>query len=432
MEKLFGTDGIRGIFGQPPMTLPFLQDIARALATFFQPHFSKGPFFLAQDTRSSCPAISQHLHPILKASGAQVFSLGVCPTPGLIYMIRAHGACGGIMISASHNPAQYNGLKVFKSDGSKLNSQEQLTIQRSLQPQGTPSLPEDPPFFHKALDAYKQNLLQKASALDLFKGRIIVDCANGALSFIAPEVLKKTNAHIIPIHHKPNGHNINEECGATHPKALMNEVLKHKADLGIAFDGDGDRLVMCTKDHILDGDQILAHLASDFFKNESPGPKTVISTILANKALQIFLKKKGIKLHRTNVGDAHVMQSMQELNCPLGGEPSGHILFKEDGFAGDALFIALHLLKILSKNQEVQPQALFTPYAQVTKNIPIAQLKSSALQAINGIAKNCQSASQRVIIRPSGTEPVLRMMVENKEKNAGLKTLQAIERELVQ
>ena len=433
MQKLFGTDGIRGHVGRKPFTTNGLNALGCALSRFFSHDHATSmpksdderPFLFAWDGRQSGDFILKNLAPHFLQAGFSVKTLGLLPTPGLSFMVQHVGAVGGIMISASHNPPTDNGLKIFSHTGHKLDGAEEARIAQLFEKQCTearqatfphsPLLAEEPP------TPYVRSLVKEAAALNLQGVHLVIDAANGAGSHLACEVLKETGAHITPLACTPSGDNINVNCGATCPEGMQQRVKDVGATLGFALDGDGDRLIVCNhKGQLLDGDQLLAHLALDLKERGMLSPAVVVSTVLANTGLEVFLKQHGIALQRTDVGDRWLAEGMQETGAQLSAEPSGHFLFADE-ITGDGLKTALRLLHLLSRKEEKTLLSLFTPYQQAKCNIPTEKLKPGVtknIRAVQEALKEQLPPNTRLVLRPSGTEPVLRLMLEAEKEES--------------
>jgi phosphoglucosamine mutase len=415
--NLFGTDGIRGTAGEFPLdevTLIKLGQVIGNLAA--HPKIAIG-----RDTRESGAAIEEHLARGL-AKNAQVFSSGVIPTPGLAYLTRKLGFHFGIMISASHNPYRDNGIKIFNRHGEKISTVLQNKISSELG-KAKKTAPGKPVI--NSLDqfpGYMDFLLANGPSLAPGKTRIILDCANGAASTIAPALFRRLELNPRISHARPNGKNINADCGSTCPQTLKTLVIRGKADLGIAFDGDADRIIFADREgQILTGDHALYVLAQYLRCSEPRFNCQVVGTVMANLGLETALAAKGIGFMRTDVGDSQVYRQMKKSGAILGGEPSGHIILKHLQTTGDGLLAALFLLKALDffKWSPGDVRRQLSLYPQQTVNVPVRHKKNlagwkSLARAEKEFAEK-HGSQARLLIRYSGTEPVIRIMMEARD-----------------
>lgn len=416
--SLFGTDGVRGVAGVD-LTEKLAHDLAVAAAHVltdigeFSGHKPKA--IIAQDSRESGSYLEKAICEGLSNSGIDVYRVGVLPTPAVSYLVLESGADLGVMISASHNPATDNGIKFFARDGRKLADSVEAQIEAQLAKEWQPKISpgqiiED----SAAREKYINHLLQTIDT-EFTDLKIVVDCANGAASFVAPEVLRRAGARVIPIFDKPNGLNINENCGSTHLDNLISRVKEEGADLGIAHDGDADRVLAI--DHlgnVVDGDPILGILAEH---TELP-TKKVVGTVMTNLGLIRALEKKGIGFVATQVGDRYVLEEMLANGHSLGGEQSGHIIMRKFSTTGDGILTALHLIsEMVRRKQNLSQLASFmVRYPQVLINVKgVAKDKLANSQVIQNEIRRIETelgTSGRVLLRASGTEPVIRVMVE--------------------
>lgn len=353
MGKLFGTDGIRGVANEYPITCEMAMNIGRAVAHLFRAGTDRSKIIIGKDTRISGDMIEYALVSGICSMGADAFLAGVLPTPGIAYMTSSMGANAGIVISASHNPYYDNGIKIFNQDGFKLSDEKEEAIEHIILNE-KPSLMcktvRDTGRVFKIEDAGKNYIGFLKSALPegfSLKGmKIIIDCANGATYHVAPELFKDLGAAIESIYTEPDGKNINESCGSQHPEALIEKVLEKEADIGLAFDGDGDRLIAVDeKGSVLSGDQILAVCANMLKLKNKLNNNLVISTIMSNMGLKVALKNLGIEHIMTIVGDRYVMEQMISSGSVLGGEDSGHTIFLNHHTTGDGILSALKLIE---------------------------------------------------------------------------------------
>ncbi len=423
--KLFGTDGIRGRANQPPMTGEMAFEIGRAAAYVLKKKHGRNMILIGKDTRLSGYMLESALTSGMCSMGMDVVLVGPMPTPGIAFVTRSLRVDAGIVISASHNPYDDNGIKFFSSRGFKLPDSIEKEIEeavfsgrlKDIRPLGS-----EIGKAHRVDDAagryieYVKAAFPKGMTLEGVK--IVVDCANGATYKISPFVLDELGAEVIAINNKPDGKNINANCGSTYPQAMQKEVLRHKAHIGIAHDGDGDRTIFCDeKGEIIDGDRIMAICALDMKKDKRLKNNTIVATVMSNLGFELFLKKSGIKMMRTQVGDRYVVEEMLRQDCTLGGEQSGHIIFMDYNTTGDGAITALQVLAVMCKSGKPLSQlASGIPiYPQVLLNVPVPKPKSiekfpPVMNAIKKAERKLHSG--RILVRPSGTEPKIRVMVE--------------------
>jgi phosphoglucosamine mutase len=433
MQILFGTDGVRGQANHWPMTPDNILKLATAAAHHGMQKYFEGPHgdhrftvVIGKDTRLSGYMVESALVAGFVAMGADVILLGPLPTPAVAMLTRSLRAQMGVMISASHNLFQDNGIKFFGPDGYKISRAEEQLIEQ-LTTQAIPFANSLKIGKAKRLDDAAGRYIEFAKAtfprgqrLDGLK--IIVDCAHGAAYKVAPRVLWELGADIIAIGVEPNGENINHDCGATSPALLQQTVLQHQADLGIALDGDGDRLLMIDEQgRILDGDQLMALIANVWLDNNLLQGNGVVATVMSNLGLERYLESKGIKLHRASVGDRFVVEMMQAQGCNLGGEQSGHIILSDYVTTGDGLIAALQILSLLKKSgQKISEIAhVFEPVPQILKNIKTqypVNLSARTIQQAISHAEQQLSLHGRLLVRLSGTEPLLRIMAQGDDQ----------------
>ena len=423
--KLFGTDGIRGRANQSPMTGEMAFEIGRAAAYVLKKKHGRNMILIGKDTRLSGYMLESALTSGMCSMGMDVVLVGPMPTPGIAFVTRSLRVDAGIVISASHNPYDDNGIKFFSSEGFKLPDSIEREIEEAV---FSGSLKDIRPLgseigkAHRVDDAagryieYVKATFPKGMTLEGVK--VVVDCANGASYKITPFVLDELGAEVIAINNKPDGKNINAGCGSTHPQAMQKEVLKHKAHIGIAHDGDGDRTIFCDeKGEIIDGDKIMAICAIDMKKEKRLKNNIVVTTVMSNLGFEVFLKKSGIKIVRTQVGDRYVVEEMLRQGCNLGGEQSGHIVFMDHNTTGDGAISALQVLAVMCKTgKPLSKLASGIPiYPQVLLNVPVPKPKSiEKFPAVMSAIKKAehQLKGGRILVRPSGTEPKIRIMVE--------------------
>jgi phosphoglucosamine mutase len=439
MGKLFGTDGIRGVANAWPMTPELGVAVGRAVAKTFCSCNEPCSFVVGRDTRLSGYMLESSIIAGLCASNATVFDAGEIPTPAVAYLVRKHGAAAGIVISASHNPYQDNGIKLFDGHGFKLDVGIEVDIeQRILKAMEDDRQQENEP----ACGVGRLIVLEDAAAryIDFLAGistpasqrsapALVLDCANGATSRIAQGLFETLGYSCKVLSAEPNGININKDCGSEHPENLAREVVRTGADAGLCFDGDGDRLIAVDeKGNVLTGDQVIAILAGSLKGQALLTDGGVVTTTMSNIGLKQALNAMGIRHETTDVGDRYVMQKMKEIGAVLGGEDSGHILFLREHTTGDGLLAGIRLLEALQREDkplsefsdimEVFPQSLIN--VEVTQKPPLAQLPS-VMKAI-ATAENELSDKGRVLVRYSGTQDICRVMVEGPSKEDTLTT----------
>lgn len=417
----FGTDGIRGKFGELPITPEFALKLGFAAGKVLKKHTKKNKpiVVLGKDTRLSGYILEAALQAGLNAAGVYVHLLGPLPTPAIAHLTRALHASLGIVISASHNPYFDNGIKFFSGEGKKLPDawQEEINqeLQQELKIEDTANLGKSV----RVKDANGRYIEFCKSTfpyhLDLNDLTIVVDCANGAAYNVGPAVFRELGAKVIAIHNEPNGLNINENCGSTHPENLQKAVLEHQADLGIAFDGDADRVILVdSQGKQIDGDHILYILATQGSKK----PAGIVGTLMSNMALELALEKAKVPLLRANVGDRYVLQGLEENGWVIGGEPSGHILTLDKSTTGDAIIAALQVLTVMVEKNKALHELVadFKLLPNVLENVRLANMfdpySVPALVEEFDRAKEQLKGRGRLLIRKSGTEPVIRVMVE--------------------
>ena len=429
--KWFGTDGVRGIPGRPPLTCEDLIALSRAVAAVLE--YPERRLFVVRDTRSSGAFLETALTAGFLALGWNVWHGGVLPTSAAALFAREGFL--GCVLSASHNPFEYNGIKLFAKGGGKLSKEQEEQIERLWQKRegkNSAELGERREFHEEAKGRYLQFLLH-SFAPSLQGKTILLDCAQGATFEVAPLVFELLGAKVVSLGTSPNGRNINQNCGALYPERLRKEVLREKAWLGFAFDGDGDRLIWVDeKGNVRDGDFTLALLAT-YFQEKGVNLPKVVTTVMSNFGLEEYLAKRGIGLCRTQVGDKHVWEAMQKEDSPLGGEPSGHILLSSFHTTGDGILTALALCEALLEFPPLLSQVSreFQSYPQLLSNIPVR--RKIPFSEMPDLAKAIEEAEAslkgqgRLLLRYSGTEPLLRIMVEGKDIELLEKTLRFLE-----
>ena len=431
MRKLFGTDGIRAVAGQSPLDKRTIFAVGVALAHHISSPGGQPRVVLGMDTRESSEWIAAVITAGLKHGGAAVESAGVITTPAVAYLAQAHGFAAGIVISASHNPWQDNGIKVFGPDGYKLPDATELAIEDEIFVQlaanhAEAEHNEAPPAVEESDRAeYVRSLLAAAPGLSLDGKRIVVDCANGAASSVAAQLFDGLQGEVHIHNSSPNGRNINEGCGALHPEVVARMVVEEKADLGITFDGDADRALFADENgKVVNGDAVMLLAARDLQARGLLHDNTVVATTMSNMGLEAALKRSGIRMLRAPVGDKYVLQQMKETRASLGGEQSGHILFTGKSTTGDGLLTALLLLDIVHRSGKSLGELTsdLKTFPQVIVNVKVREKKP--LESIPSIAETIRAAEQdladsgRVVIRYSGTEALARVMIEAEDEKA--------------
>ncbi len=432
MGKLFGTDGIRGEAGQYPLDETTIARFGFSLATHLQTRTGHAPLIIiGRDTRESGEWIEAAVMRGILAAQANYQSAGIITTPGVAYLARLLNADAGIVISASHNPFQDNGLKVFSPSGQKLDEAMEQAIEGDLLSEASAVPVINPANITKNIqheNALQQKYLhflqtEMGNDLTLSGLKIVLDCAHGASHQLAPTLFKSLGATIIAIHVEPTGRNINLACGALHTEQLQAKVVELKADLGIAFDGDADRaLFVEANGKLVDGDQVLFIVANYLAaKNELAGNR-VVATVMSNLGLELGLQQRGIKLIRTNVGDKYVLDELLKNGGSLGGEQSGHVIFPNISLAGDGMITALEVLRVMKDSGKSLTELTsgFTHYPQVIINVKVASkppLDSVAPIKAMGDKLNAElEGNGRLLLRYSGTENLARVMIEGQDE----------------
>ncbi len=432
MKKLFGTDGIRGEAGEFPLDAPTIKIIGSSLATRLKEKLGKSPLIVfGRDTRESGDWIEQALFDGASHAGAEVRSAGVISTPGVAFLTRSLMADAGVVLSASHNPFQDNGIKIFAPSGRKLDEETERLIERDVF-ESTNNLPltettraPEPGDEDGLRDCYLDFLANEIGKnISLSGSRIVVDCANGAASTIAPQLFQRLGATVTAINNTPDGRNINLDCGSLHTASLQEEVQNQSADLGVALDGDADRsLFVDAKGQLVNGDGTLWVLAKYLRDQGRLQRDTVVATVMSNIGLELALKSQGIKLARTDVGDKYVLEELLQTGASLGGEQSGHIIFPELSLAGDGLITTLCLLKAM--REEGKPlhelTAGFQTYPQILLNVKVKEKQPfdevAAIRKAKDRIESELGSSGRLLLRYSGTEPLARVMIEGESQS---------------
>jgi phosphoglucosamine mutase len=426
--ELFGTDGIRGVAGQYPLDQATVLKIGSALGTVLKNSSTPVRVVLGKDTRESNEWISRVLACGLASTGAQVVDAGIITTPGVAFLTRQHELSAGVMVSASHNPYQDNGIKIFSPAGTKLAEAQELEIESQIKL--LPELPD--PEGNAAqtvpgwVEEYVEHLVSLIPAgVDFSRFRLVVDCAHGAACRVAPLLLARLGIKPHTLNAEPNGRNINLHCGSLHPEMMVETTRALGADLGVAFDGDADRAIFATHEgRLADGDYVLYALAPFLEHQGNLKGRAVVGTLMTNLALELALARQGIGLKRTAVGDKYVLEEMLRSGISLGGEQSGHIIFADLSLAGDGMITLLEVLRLLAETGQPFDKLLrgYQPFPQLIRNVRVRE--KPPLEAIPSVAQAitecCLELGERgrVVVRYSGTEPLARVMVEGAEAEA--------------
>ena len=429
-RSLFGTDGVRGRANSDPMTAEIAMRIGMAAGLVFNRGAHRHRVVVGKDTRLSGYMIEQALTAGFLSVGMDVLLLGPIPTPAVAFLTRAMRADVGVMISASHNPYEDNGIKLFGPDGYKLSDAIEQEIEELVEepPEGRLAGPDSigrASRMNEPIGRYLEAV--KASAprgLSLAGLKIVVDCANGAAYKVAPQVLWELGAEVVPLGVQPNGFNINKECGSTDTGALQARVQKERADIGIALDGDADRVVLVSeKGRVIDGDQLMAAIADQWLRANRLAGGGIVATVMSNLGLERYLGQRKLSLVRTQVGDRYVLERMREGKFNLGGEQSGHIIMTDHATTGDGLMAALQAMAAMIAAAKPASETFhaFEPVPQLLKNVRVsdagAALKASAVTAAISAAEKKLGKAGRVLVRKSGTEPMIRVMAEGDDSD---------------
>ena len=436
MRKLFGTDGVRGVANQDPMTSEMAMRIGRAAAHVFRDSSRRHRVVIGKDTRLSGYMIESALTSGLCSMGVDVLLVGPVPTPGIAFLTRSLRADAGVVISASHNPYEDNGIKFFGRDGFKLPDEVEKKMEDLIFSGAIDSIRPTAAEIGKAFridDAIgRYNEFVKSSiprGMDLSGLRVVVDSANGAAYKIGPRILIELGADVISLYDQPNGININQGCGSLYPEVVSRAVIANGAQIGIAFDGDADRIMLCDeKGAVVDGDAVMAVCALQMMKEGRLRQKTLVATVMSNLGLEIAMQKAGGRLVRASVGDRYVMEKMLEGGYNLGGEQSGHVIFLDHNTTGDGLVSALQVLAIMKQTGKPLSElaACMKTYPQTLVNVKVKERRD--LMSIPEIAQRMAEVekklggSGRLLVRYSGTEPKVRVMIEGEDER-GIKTL---------
>jgi len=422
-KKYFGTDGIRGKFGEFPIVKDFFFKLALSLKKTKK---ETKRILIGKDTRVSGDYIESSLRDGFKHINVECDFIGIVSTPMISFYTKFFEYDFGIMISASHNPYYDNGIKIFKKNGEKLLDEEEKNIEKNFDKINlTPKFSETK-LSYKSFDYkyYKNSIVKKFKKINLSGIKVLIDCANGSVYKIAPMFFRELGCKVICYSNKPNGKNINKKCGATFPERLSRLTKKNKADVGLSFDGDADRVVIADENgSIIDGDKTLAIICKYNKENSTPLDK-IVSTKMSNLAFRNFIKKLKVKLTLSNVGDRYVIKKMKENNSKLGGEPSGHIVFSDNGYCGDGILTAMYIINILKNSQtklSMLSESLYNKNYQNLVNVRTKKDPDFVLKTINikKIKKKLKFDNKKtdLLIRKSGTENLIRVMAQSYEKS---------------
>lgn len=428
MKKLFGTDGIRGVAGEFPLDAKTVRIIGASLARQFEERLGRRPRFVSgRDTRESGPAIEAAFHDGATGAEAACRSAGVITTPGVAYLANAFDLDAGVVISASHNPFRDNGIKIFLPSGKKIDDGIERSIEADIAAglaaaEGTGAV--DDSRAGEFATAYLDHLRDEADGFSAAGKKIVLDCANGAASALAPQLFMSSGAEVVAINNTPDGRNINEDCGSLHLDKLRTAVRAAGADLGIAFDGDADRALFIDENgEVVDGDATMWIMARYLKSHGKLANSTVVATVMSNIGLELALRSEGIELVRTDVGDKYVLERLIETDSELGGEQSGHIIFPAISLVGDGMMTAMLLLRAIVEQGRTASQAVsgFVRYPQVLVNVRVAEKRPfDDVPEIKAAADSLEKdldGSGRLLLRYSGTENLARVMIEGKDQD---------------
>lgn len=429
MRRLFGTDGVRGVANTYPMTTEIAMQIGRGIAFLVKDLKHGHRIVIGKDTRQSCYMLENALAAGICSMGVDVLLSGPLPTPGIAFITTSMRADAGVVISASHNPFQDNGIKIFSRNGFKLPDEKEADIEDLIFSQKMAALRPVAEEVGKAWRledsrgryiVFLKNTFPTNYTLDDF--HIVLDCAHGATYGVAPHVFEELGAKVTAMGVNPDGKNINHKCGALHPQKIAEEVKKQGADIGIALDGDGDRLIVCDeKGNVIDGDHIMAICARDLISRRKLKKKTLVSTVMSNMGLEQAMARMGGKMIRTKVGDRYVVEEMRKNKYSFGGEQSGHLIFLDHNTTGDGILAALQLLAIMIKQGKPISElaTVMETMPQVLKNVRTSRRLDLDLvpdfnKTLAGLEEKLGNKG-RILVRLSGTEPVVRVMVEGED-----------------
>ncbi len=430
MSRLFGTDGVRGVANDELTPLLAMQLGQAGAFVLTRENMHKPTIMVGCDTRISGDMLANALMAGICSVGANAVYVGVIPTPAVAYLTRKYKVDAGVVISASHNPVEFNGIKFFDGNGYKLPDELEDEIEEIIKndmngikfPIGANV--GKIKYRTDAREEYINHSIQAVN-IDLSKLKIVVDCAEGASYYTSVEALKELGANIVAIHNMPDGTNINANCGSTHMEELKARVVYEKADIGLAFDGDADRLMAVDEmGNVVDGDQVMAIVGNHMKENGELVDNTIVATVMSNLGFFLMGEKNGIHIEQTKVGDRYVLERMKEIGASLGGEQSGHIIFLKENTTGDGLLSALHLLKVMVETGESLSQltSVMEVLPQALVNAKVPNHKKERYMEYPEIADAIKKLTDkfagegRVLIRPSGTEPLVRVMIEGKDQ----------------
>ena len=427
-RKYFGTDGIRGQSNLFPMTPDLAMRVGIAVGTIFRNGAHRHRVVIGKDTRLSGYMLENAMVAGFTAAGLDVFLLGPIPTPGVAMLTRSLRADVGVMISASHNPFEDNGIKLFGPDGYKLSDDLEGQIEELLDKDMTAQLAKSQEIgrakrvegdIYRYIEHAKRTLPRDVTLQGL---RVAIDCANGAAYKVAPLALWELGADVVTIGNEPNGMNINLDCGSTHPAALSRKVHEVRADIGIALDGDADRVLIVDENGtVIDGDQLMAVIANSWADDGVLKGNGIVATVMSNLGLERYLNGRGLDLHRTKVGDRYVVEHMRQHGFNVGGEQSGHLVLSDFGTTGDGLVAALQILACVKRQAKTVSEVCnrFDPVPQVLKNVRVSAgmpLENATVRQAIADAESELAKNGRLLIRPSGTEPLIRVMAEGDDR----------------
>ncbi len=430
MSRMFGTDGVRGVANDELTPLLAMQLGQAGAYVLSKENNHKPTIMVGCDTRISGDMLASALMAGACSVGANVVNVGVLPTPAVAYLTKKYRVDAGVVISASHNPMEFNGIKFFDGNGYKLpdamEDEIEALIRNNMEGVKMPTGAGVGKIKNRP-DAREEYINHNIQCVDVHLDslKVVMDCAEGASSYTSVEAIKQLGATVIPIHTNPDGTNINANCGSTHMEELMGRVVTEKADIGLAFDGDADRFLAVDENgKMVDGDQIMAIIGKFMKDNGKLKKDTIVATVMSNLGFFQMGEREGIQIDKTKVGDRYVLEHMKEIGANLGGEQSGHIIFLDDNTTGDGLLSALHLMEVMVKTgkklselagvMEVMPQALYNATVPTHKKDHYMEYPEIA-DAIDALNKKF-AGDGRVLIRPSGTEPLVRVMIEGKDQ----------------
>ena len=430
MKKLFGTDGIRGHAGEFPLDASTVRTVGRSLARQYHERLGRRAHFVTgRDTRESGPWIEAAFHAGAAAEGAVCESAGVLTTPGVAFVTGAFDFDAGIVVSASHNPFEDNGIKIFSPDGKKLGEETEQTLEHDIYANGPAngdkaSVKVSDDRSNLFQRSYLDHLIEVFGGLDLSGVRMVVDCANGAASELAPELFRRLGADVTPIGDQPDGRNINHDCGSLHLERLADAASASRSDFGVAFDGDADRaLFVDEQGTLVDGDGTLWIMARHLLAHGGLANRTVVATLMSNIGLELALASIDLKLVRTAVGDKYVLDELIRSGSDLGGEQSGHVIFPRQSLVGDGMMTTLFVLQAIKSSGRSFSNATegFARYPQVLVNVRVREKKPfeqvAEIAAASEQIESSLAGSGRLLLRYSGTENLARVMIEGKDQH---------------